>query len=75
MPTVLDEIIDGVRADLAVRQALISMDELKARVQSVAPAHDAFAALSAAGAQKAAVTAGVKANVESGLTNGLEDTK
>ena len=47
MPTVLDEIIDGVRADLAVRQARISLDELKSRVERVAPARDAFAALSA----------------------------
>jgi indole-3-glycerol phosphate synthase len=28
---VLDEIIDGVRADLAERQARVSLDELKAR--------------------------------------------
>jgi indole-3-glycerol phosphate synthase len=45
VPTVLDEIIDGVRADLAIRTALISMDELKSRVQRVAPALDAYAAL------------------------------
>jgi indole-3-glycerol phosphate synthase len=45
VPTVLDEIIDGVRADLAIRTALISMDELKSRVQGVAPALDAYAAL------------------------------
>jgi indole-3-glycerol phosphate synthase len=47
MPTVLDEIIDGVREDLAVRVALVSLDELKSRVQRVAPAYDALAALSA----------------------------
>lgn len=45
MPTVLDEIIDGVRQDLALRQALISLDELKSLAERVAPAHDAFAAL------------------------------
>ena len=47
MPTVLDEIIAGVREDLAIRAAHISLDELKSRVQRVAPALDAFAALSA----------------------------
>lgn len=47
MSTVLDEIIDGVRADLAVRTARISLDELKSRVQRVAPAYDGYAALSA----------------------------
>ena len=45
MPTVLDEIIDGVREDLAVRAAAISLDELRSRVEQVAPARDAFAAL------------------------------
>ena len=47
MPTVLDEIIDGVRADLAGRQARISLDELRSRAERVAPALDAFAALNA----------------------------
>jgi indole-3-glycerol phosphate synthase len=47
VPTVLDEIIDGVREDLAVRVALVSMDELKSRAQQVAPARDALAALTA----------------------------
>jgi indole-3-glycerol phosphate synthase len=47
MPTVLDEIIDGVREDLADRQARISLDDLKSLVERVAPARDAFAALSA----------------------------
>jgi len=45
VPTVLEEIIDGVREDLAIRTALISLDELKSRVQHVAPALDAYAAL------------------------------
>jgi len=44
--TVLDEIIDGVRQDLAIRMDLISLDELKSRVRQVEPAHDAYAALS-----------------------------
>jgi indole-3-glycerol phosphate synthase len=45
VPTVLDEIIDGVRADLAIRNAQVSLDELKLRAQRVAPALDAYAAL------------------------------
>jgi indole-3-glycerol phosphate synthase len=47
VPTVLDEIIDGVRQDLAVRTALVPLDELKSRAQRVAPALDAYAALRA----------------------------
>ena len=47
MPTVLDEIIDGVRQDLAARTALVPLDELKSRAQRVAPALDAYAALRA----------------------------
>jgi indole-3-glycerol phosphate synthase len=43
--TVLDEIIDGVREDLAIRTALISLDELKSRVQRAQPALNAYAAL------------------------------
>ena len=46
MPSVLDDIIDGVRADLAVRQSRTSLEELKARVERRDPAHDALAALS-----------------------------
>jgi indole-3-glycerol phosphate synthase len=45
VPTVLDEIIDGVREDLAIRTALVPLDELKSRAQRVAPAYDAYAAL------------------------------
>ena len=52
MSTVLNEILDGVREDLALRAARISLDELKSRVQRVATAHDAFAALSAGGGVK-----------------------
>ena len=47
MPTVLDEIIDGVREDLAVRVARTSLDELQSLVQRVAPARDALSALTA----------------------------
>jgi indole-3-glycerol phosphate synthase len=45
VPTVLDEIIDGVRQDLAIRTAEVSLDELKSRAERVAPALDADAAL------------------------------
>jgi indole-3-glycerol phosphate synthase len=47
VPTVLDEIIDGVRQDLAIRTALVPLDELKSRVMRVAPALDACAVLRA----------------------------
>lgn len=47
MPTVLDEIIDGVREDLAIRTAQVSLDELKSRARRVAPALDAYAVLHA----------------------------
>ncbi|NYI07146.1 indole-3-glycerol phosphate synthase TrpC [Allostreptomyces psammosilenae] len=43
--SVLAEIIDGVREDLAVRQASVSLDELKQRAERVAPAKDGAAAL------------------------------
>lgn len=43
--SVLDEIIDGVRADLAERQARVSLDELKERAQKARPAKDGVAAL------------------------------
>ncbi len=52
MPTVLDEIIDGVREDLALRQARISLDELRSRVEQRAPALDVFGALVAGGGVK-----------------------
>jgi len=47
VPTVLDEIIDGVREDLAIRTALVPLDELKSRAQRVTPALDAYAVLRA----------------------------
>lgn len=49
MASVLDEIIAGVREDVAARQAVISLDEMKARAAAAAPAHDALAALRAPG--------------------------
>jgi indole-3-glycerol phosphate synthase len=52
VPTVLDEIIAGVREDLAARVAQVSLDELKALVQRVSPAYDAYAALSGGGGVK-----------------------
>jgi indole-3-glycerol phosphate synthase len=42
---VLDEIIDGVRADLAERQARVSLDELKERATCARDAKDGVAAL------------------------------
>ncbi|MEZ7005397.1 indole-3-glycerol phosphate synthase TrpC [Streptomyces sp. SCSIO 75703] len=43
--SVLDEIIDGVRADLAERQARVSLDELKERAATARPALDGVSAL------------------------------
>ena len=43
----LDEIIDGVRQDLAIRTALVPLDELKSRAQRMVPALDAYAVLRA----------------------------
>jgi indole-3-glycerol phosphate synthase len=45
--TVLNEILDGVREDLEAREARVSLDELKSRVQRMAPARDALTALQA----------------------------
>jgi indole-3-glycerol phosphate synthase len=45
VPTVLDEIIEGVREDLAIRAALVPLDELKGRVRRVPTALDAYAVL------------------------------
>ena len=49
--SVLDEIIDGVRADLAERQARVSLDELKERVAKAPAAKDGAAALRGDGVQ------------------------
>ncbi|WP_181008760.1 indole-3-glycerol phosphate synthase TrpC, partial [Streptomyces sp. SM12] len=43
--SVLDEIIEGVRADLAERQGRVSLDELKAAAARAPQARDGFAAL------------------------------
>jgi indole-3-glycerol phosphate synthase len=43
--SVLDEIIDGVRADLADRQARVSLDDLKEAAAKAPPAKDGLAAL------------------------------
>ena len=52
MPSVLDEIIDGVRADLAVRQSRTSLEQLKSRAGRLETPKDAFGALSAPGGVK-----------------------
>lgn len=44
--TVLEDIIEGVRADLAKREAELPFEELKRRVGDVAPPKDAMTALS-----------------------------
>lgn len=44
--TVLDDIVDGVREDVAVRMAAVPLDDLKARAQHVPPARDVAAVLS-----------------------------
>jgi indole-3-glycerol phosphate synthase len=46
---VLDEIIAGVREDAAAREALLSLDAVKALAAAAAPAKDALAALRAPG--------------------------
>jgi indole-3-glycerol phosphate synthase len=55
--TVLDEILDGVRADLADRQKDVSLEELKQRAERAPAPRDAFAAL---GGDKVSVIAEVK---------------
>lgn len=45
MPTVLDDIIAGVRLDLAARMAQVSLDDLQRRAEVTAPAIDAEAHL------------------------------
>ncbi|RZQ60008.1 indole-3-glycerol phosphate synthase TrpC [Amycolatopsis suaedae] len=47
--SVLDEIVDGVRADLAEREAALSFDELKRRAADVAPPRDVMGALKESG--------------------------
>ncbi len=47
--TVLDDIVAGVREDLAIRQSAVPLDELKARAAAVAPPRDGLAALRSEG--------------------------
>ncbi|MEV4259632.1 indole-3-glycerol-phosphate synthase TrpC, partial [Spirillospora sp. NPDC049652] len=47
--SVLDEIIEGVRADLADRQRTVSLDDLKARAAKAPAPRDALAALRSPG--------------------------
>jgi indole-3-glycerol phosphate synthase len=47
--SVLDEILDGVRADLAERQRQVSLDELKAKAERQPPARDPMPTLRAPG--------------------------
>ena len=43
--TVLDSIIEGVRADVAAREAALSLTDVKAKAKAAAPARDVLAAL------------------------------
>lgn len=43
--TVLDSIIEGVRADVAAREAVVSLSEVKAAAEAAAPAADVMAVL------------------------------
>lgn len=47
--TVLDSILEGVRADVAAREAVVSMAEVKAAAEAAPPPRDAIRALSAPG--------------------------
>jgi indole-3-glycerol phosphate synthase len=47
--SVLDEILDGVRADLADRQQRVSLDHLKEMARQAPSPRDALAALKAEG--------------------------
>jgi indole-3-glycerol phosphate synthase len=47
--TVLDSILEGVRADVAAREALVSLAEVKAAAASAPPPRDVMAALRAPG--------------------------
>ena len=49
MATVLDEIVAGVREDVARRQGELSLDAVRERVAATPPARDAYAALRAPG--------------------------
>src|SRR5690348_129977 len=49
MSDVLGEILAGVREDVAAREALTPLEEIKARAAAASPAHDGLAALRAPG--------------------------
>ena len=49
MATVLDDIVAGVREDVAARQAAVPFDDVKKAAQGARPALDALAALRAPG--------------------------
>ncbi|QDO88876.1 indole-3-glycerol phosphate synthase TrpC [Ornithinimicrobium ciconiae] len=49
MPTVLDQILHGVREDLSTRRADLPLERLREVVETAPPARDALAALSAPG--------------------------
>ena len=49
MASVLDEIVAGVREDVAARQAAVPLDTVKRRAAQAPPALDALAALRAPG--------------------------
>ncbi|HKC28372.1 MAG TPA: indole-3-glycerol phosphate synthase TrpC [Jatrophihabitans sp.] len=49
MASVLEEIVAGVREDVAIRQSAVPMDSVKQRAAAARPARDAFAVLRAPG--------------------------
>jgi indole-3-glycerol phosphate synthase len=49
VPSVLDEIVAGVREDVAAREEALPLDKIKARLTHVSPALNALAALKAPG--------------------------
>lgn len=49
MVNVLDDIVSGVREDVAAREALVDLDTVKAAARAARPALDAYAALRAPG--------------------------
>lgn len=60
MPSVLDEIIEGVREDMVGRQKLIPLEKLQEQARLQSPARDALAALAGASASSLEVISEVK---------------